>query len=88
MGLSFTPRPAHFLREKAWEEGVLQRRLRNLTVEHITLQERYAASIRRTEAVRAELEGVQVERDSAQLERDALNKETESTAMPRLWRPI
>ncbi|GAA0159453.1 hypothetical protein LIER_16223 [Lithospermum erythrorhizon] len=36
-------------KEKAWEEGVLQQRLKNLTMEHDTLHERYAASIRRTE---------------------------------------
>ncbi|GAA0143409.1 hypothetical protein LIER_04101 [Lithospermum erythrorhizon] len=45
-------------KEKAQEEGVLQRCLRNLSGEHNTLQERYAASVRRTEAVRAELEGM------------------------------
>ncbi|GAA0160658.1 hypothetical protein LIER_39080 [Lithospermum erythrorhizon] len=65
-------------RETSPEEGVLQRRLTNLTVEHSTLQERCATRIRRTKAVRAELEGVQANRDFAQLERDSLKKERES----------
>ncbi|GAA0156994.1 hypothetical protein LIER_14354 [Lithospermum erythrorhizon] len=38
-------------------------------------KKRYATSVRRTKAVRTELEGVQVERDSAQLEKDALRKD-------------
>ncbi|GAA0167449.1 hypothetical protein LIER_40378 [Lithospermum erythrorhizon] len=59
-------------KEKAREEGVLQRRLKNLEGEHITLQEKYVASVCRTEVVRAELEGVQVEMDSAVKERDHL----------------
>ncbi|GAA0163022.1 hypothetical protein LIER_43625 [Lithospermum erythrorhizon] len=45
--------------------------------------ERYAASVRRTEAVRAQLEGVQAERDSAQLERASLMKERESLRASR-----
>ncbi|GAA0170650.1 hypothetical protein LIER_24871 [Lithospermum erythrorhizon] len=52
-------------KENPCEEGVLQRRLKNLVGEHITLQEKYAASVRRTEAVRAELEGVPAKRESA-----------------------
>ncbi|GAA0175834.1 hypothetical protein LIER_28932 [Lithospermum erythrorhizon] len=54
-------------KEKAQEEG-----------EYNTLQERYAARVRRTEAVKDELEGMQAERDSALLERDALKKEGEN----------
>ncbi|GAA0159502.1 hypothetical protein LIER_16259 [Lithospermum erythrorhizon] len=59
-------------KEKAPEEGILHRRLKNLVGEHTTLQEKYAASIRHTEVVRAELEGVQAERDSALKDRDNL----------------
>ncbi|GAA0162289.1 hypothetical protein LIER_18413 [Lithospermum erythrorhizon] len=50
-------------KKKAREEGVMQCRLKNLAREHTTLQERYAASVCRTEAVRAELEGMQAKRD-------------------------
>ncbi|GAA0186166.1 hypothetical protein LIER_33454 [Lithospermum erythrorhizon] len=41
-------------------------------------KKRYTASIRRIEAVRAELGSMQAERDSAPLERDSLKKERES----------
>ncbi|GAA0157009.1 hypothetical protein LIER_14368 [Lithospermum erythrorhizon] len=37
-------------KEKAREEGTLQCHLKNLVDEHITLQEKYAANVRRTEA--------------------------------------
>ncbi|GAA0156951.1 hypothetical protein LIER_14318 [Lithospermum erythrorhizon] len=70
-------------KEKAHGEGILQRHLRNLSGEHNTLQERYATSVCRTKAVRAELEGMQAERDAAQLERDALRKERESLRADR-----
>ncbi|GAA0147300.1 hypothetical protein LIER_07036 [Lithospermum erythrorhizon] len=62
-------------KENAREEGVLHRRLKNLVGEHTTLQEKYRASVRHTEAVRAALEGVQVERGSAMKERDIAVKE-------------
>ncbi|GAA0161059.1 hypothetical protein LIER_17466 [Lithospermum erythrorhizon] len=41
-------------KEKAREEGVLQRHLKNMAGVHTTLQVKYAASVHRTEAVRAE----------------------------------
>ncbi|GAA0172369.1 hypothetical protein LIER_26211 [Lithospermum erythrorhizon] len=48
------------LRDKRRPErnGSCSRYLKNLTGEHSTLQERYVASVRRTEAVRTELEVV------------------------------
>ncbi|GAA0162576.1 hypothetical protein LIER_18638 [Lithospermum erythrorhizon] len=62
-------------KEKAREEGALQRYLTNLARDHDILKERYATSVRRTEAVKAKLDGVQAERYSAQLEREALKRE-------------
>ncbi|GAA0172215.1 hypothetical protein LIER_41302 [Lithospermum erythrorhizon] len=59
-------------KEKAWEEGVLQRRLRILANLHTTLQVKYPASVRRIEAIRADLDGVQAERDSILKEREGL----------------
>ncbi|GAA0157156.1 hypothetical protein LIER_14481 [Lithospermum erythrorhizon] len=70
-------------KEKAQEKGALQRPLRNLSGEHNTLQERYATSIRRTEAVKAELEGMHAKRDFALLERDAIENERESLRASR-----
>ncbi|GAA0161174.1 hypothetical protein LIER_17550 [Lithospermum erythrorhizon] len=61
-------------REKAREVGVLQRRLKNLTVEHPARE----VCSQHLEAVRAKLEGVQAKSDSAQLEREAFKKEMES----------
>ncbi|GAA0185088.1 hypothetical protein LIER_32376 [Lithospermum erythrorhizon] len=49
--------------EKAREEGVLRCRLKNLSGEHVVLQERYGA-VTRHEATKVLLEGVQVERDA------------------------
>ncbi|GAA0183340.1 hypothetical protein LIER_30766 [Lithospermum erythrorhizon] len=51
-------------KEKAREDCILQCRLKNLAGKHATLQEKYVASVSRTEAVRAELEGMQAEKDS------------------------
>ncbi|GAA0148154.1 hypothetical protein LIER_07675 [Lithospermum erythrorhizon] len=59
-------------KEKAREEGILQRHLKNLVGEHTTLQEKYVASVRRTEVVRAELEGVWAEKVFTVKERDHL----------------
>ncbi|GAA0176865.1 hypothetical protein LIER_29620 [Lithospermum erythrorhizon] len=70
-------------KEKAQEKGALQRCLRNLTGEHNTLQQTYPASVRRTEAMKSELEGMKAERDSTRLERDALKKEMESLYVGR-----
>ncbi|GAA0146751.1 hypothetical protein LIER_06630 [Lithospermum erythrorhizon] len=64
--------------EKAHEKGVLQHHLKSLASEHTTLQERYGASLRHTEAMKTTLEGVQTERDSAMKERDAAVKVRES----------
>ncbi|GAA0155385.1 hypothetical protein LIER_38074 [Lithospermum erythrorhizon] len=60
-------------KEKAREEGVLQRRVRNLASEHSTLQEKYADGARCLEAVRAELEGTRAERDFALKKGDHLH---------------
>ncbi|GAA0167435.1 hypothetical protein LIER_22371 [Lithospermum erythrorhizon] len=61
-------------KEKAREEGVLQRRLKNFASEHTTKHKRYEASFRHNEVVRATLEGVQAERDSTMRGRDAIVK--------------
>ncbi|GAA0151732.1 hypothetical protein LIER_10387 [Lithospermum erythrorhizon] len=71
------------LMEKAQAEGALQSHLRNLLGEHNTLQEKHVASVRRTEAVKAELEGMQAERDSALLERDASQKKRDALEKER-----
>ncbi|GAA0186531.1 hypothetical protein LIER_33819 [Lithospermum erythrorhizon] len=52
-------------REKAREEGALKRCLKNLAGEHDALKERYAASVRRTDSKRSQLDGVRAERYSA-----------------------
>ncbi|GAA0164078.1 hypothetical protein LIER_19797 [Lithospermum erythrorhizon] len=61
--------------EKTREAKALYRRLKTLAGKHSILQERYGASVRRTEAVRASLEDVQAERDSAMKERDSAMRE-------------
>ncbi|GAA0166344.1 hypothetical protein LIER_21519 [Lithospermum erythrorhizon] len=58
--------------EKAREEGVLQRLLRNLTGEHTTLQEKNVAGSLHIVAMKAELEGMRAKRDFALKERDIL----------------
>ncbi|GAA0144407.1 hypothetical protein LIER_04864 [Lithospermum erythrorhizon] len=70
-------------KKKAREEGALQHRLRNLTGEHNTLQEKYVVSVRRAEAVKAELEGMQAERDCALLKMDAFKKEMDALKKER-----
>ncbi|GAA0139957.1 hypothetical protein LIER_35167 [Lithospermum erythrorhizon] len=47
------------------------------------MQEKYAASVLRTEAVKTELKGGRAERDSAQLEREALKTKMESLRASR-----
>ncbi|GAA0139196.1 hypothetical protein LIER_00794 [Lithospermum erythrorhizon] len=66
-------------KEKAQEEGALQRSLRNLTAEHNTFQEKYADRRRLSHrGCKVELEGMQAKRDSALLERDASMKERDA----------
>ncbi|GAA0173859.1 hypothetical protein LIER_27378 [Lithospermum erythrorhizon] len=57
------------------ERRALRHHLKNLSGEHDTLKERYAASVRRTDSVKAELDGVRTERDFAEMEREAFWKE-------------
>ncbi|GAA0155036.1 hypothetical protein LIER_12859 [Lithospermum erythrorhizon] len=45
-------------KEKVREEGILQRRLKNLAGEHTIVHKKHATSTRRMEAVRAKLEGM------------------------------
>ncbi|GAA0156077.1 hypothetical protein LIER_13652 [Lithospermum erythrorhizon] len=65
------------LRTLRKEKGREEACLKNLARQYDTLKERYAASVRRTDSVRAEMDGVHAERDSTQMEREAFQKEME-----------
>ncbi|GAA0164932.1 hypothetical protein LIER_39878 [Lithospermum erythrorhizon] len=70
-------------KHKAQEEGALRRRLKTLKCYYDSLKERYAACVRKTYSLLAELEGIRVKRNLAQHEREAFRKEKDTLRTDR-----